>query len=142
MCAKDVIDVQVTVEQLDKEVARAFDTMGYPSPLVPFVDHRPPGALGAEEDWQKYFFFQRIGCRNANIHVRVKGRANQRYALLFRDFLRANPEWASVYGELKRRLAIGLTDSSMYASVKDPAVDLIYLAADQWARTTAWIDRL
>ena len=63
--------------------------------------------------------------------MRVQGRANQRYALLFRDYLRAHPATAEAYAELKRRLAQHLADPRMYPEVKDPAVDLIYLAAEE-----------
>jgi len=70
--------------------------------------------------------------------VRVQGRANQRYALLFRDYLRANPATAAAYAELKRRLAQHLADPDTYPDVKDPAVDLIYLAAEAWASSTHW----
>jgi len=31
-----------------------------------------------------------------------------------------------------------LADPFMYPEVKDPAVDLIYLAAEEWAQQTSW----
>jgi GrpB-like predicted nucleotidyltransferase (UPF0157 family) len=68
----------------------------------------------------------------------VQGRANQRYALLFRDYLRAHPATAAAYAELKRRLAQHLADPQTYPEVKDPAVDLIYFAAEDWAVATHW----
>jgi GrpB-like predicted nucleotidyltransferase (UPF0157 family) len=70
--------------------------------------------------------------------VRVAGRANQRYALLFRDYLRAHPATADAYAELKQRLAQNLADPGTYPEVKDPAVDLIYLAAEEWAEVNGW----
>jgi GrpB-like predicted nucleotidyltransferase (UPF0157 family) len=70
--------------------------------------------------------------------MRVQGRANQRYPLLFRDYLRTHPATAQAYAELKRRLAQHLADPRMYPEVKDPAVDLIYLAAEDWAAATLW----
>jgi hypothetical protein len=39
---------------------------------------------------------------------------------------------------LKRRLAQSLADVNTYPEVKDPAVDLIYLAAEEWASVTQW----
>lgn len=45
---------------------------------------------------------------------------------------------AAAYAELKRRLAQHLADPGMYPEVKDPAVDLIYLAAEDWARAAGW----
>jgi GrpB-like predicted nucleotidyltransferase (UPF0157 family) len=72
------------------------------------------------------------------VHIRVQGAANQRYALLFRDYLRAHADSAQAYAELKRRLAQHLGDPKTYPDVKDPAVDLIYLAAEAWAVATGW----
>jgi GrpB-like predicted nucleotidyltransferase (UPF0157 family) len=66
------------------------------------------------------------------------GRANQRYPLLFRDYLRMHPATAEAYGELKRRLAQNLADWETYPDVKDPAVDLIYFAAEDWATASGW----
>jgi GrpB-like predicted nucleotidyltransferase (UPF0157 family) len=58
--------------------------------------------------------------------------------LLFRDYLRAHPATAAAYAELKRRLAAALADPDSYPEVKDPAVDLIYLAAEEWAAAVGW----
>ena len=86
----------------------------------------------------------RIGADGAEIaplseeDVRAAGRANQRYPLLFRDYLRAHPASAAAYAELKRRLAANLRDLATYPDVKDPACDLIMVAAEEWARQTHW----
>ncbi len=56
------------------------------------------------------------------------GRLNQRYALLFRDYyLRADAAAAGAYGQVKRALAQAVPDDwdTYYATVKDPACDLI-----------------
>jgi GrpB-like predicted nucleotidyltransferase (UPF0157 family) len=68
----------------------------------------------------------------------VAGRANARYALLFRDFLRSHPDEAEAYAALKRRLAAIAPDSASYADTKDPVCDLIYFAAERWASDTSW----
>ena len=133
LAAKPVIDVQVTVGRL--EDAQPLLDAGFQE-TVGFSDHRPPGADGPEADWQKRFFNPPTG--RANVHVRVEGRPNQRYALLFRDYLRANTLAAEAYAELKRRLARELPDIATYADVKDPACDLIAVAAEAWAVETAW----
>jgi len=52
--------------------------------------------------------------------------------------LRAHPATAEAYAELKRRLAANLADWQTYPEVKDPAVDLIYFAAEEWATNTGW----
>jgi GrpB-like predicted nucleotidyltransferase (UPF0157 family) len=133
--AKDVIDVQVTVTHLLD--AAPLRTAGF-AESVGFQDHRPPGADGPDEDWSKRFFTQPDGMRRVNVHVRARGRPNQRYALLFRDFLRAKPRAAEAYARLKHGLAGVLHDSGTYADVKDHAVDLIVIAAEDWAAATGW----
>ena len=135
--AKDLIDIQITVAALNDRVKAGMASLGYTF-MEGWHDHRPPLDVGPETDWDKFSFIEPAGQRLVNTHVRVQGRANQRYALLFRDYLRAHSATAAAYAELKRRLAQHLADSSMYPEVKDPAVDLIYLAAEEWAAATNW----
>jgi GrpB-like predicted nucleotidyltransferase (UPF0157 family) len=52
--------------------------------------------------------------------------------------LRTHPATACAYARLKRRLAQHLADPETYPDVKDPAVDLVYFAAQDWAAATAW----
>lgn len=138
LAAKDVIDIQITVAALSEEVLSALLSLGYSQYESIRRDHRPAGAEGPDSDWEKWFFSPPAGQRRTNTHVRVEGRANQRYPLLFRDYLRAHPATAESYAELKRRLARHLADPAMYPDVKDPAVDLIYLPAEVWAAETHW----
>ena len=138
--AKDVIDVQVTVAALDRErLAPALARAGF---VVQNIgnDHRPPGATGPDDDWRKLFFHAGSG-RPVNLHVRAAGRPNQRYPLLFRDYLRAHPDSAAAYASLKRALAALGIDRGVYADVKDPACDLIFIAAEDWAAQTGWSAR-
>jgi len=138
LCAKDIIDIQITVLQLDGPIITSLLAAGFARHAEIVQDHVPPGRAGAQDDWIKLFFTQPPGQRRTNIHVRQTGRPNQRYALLFRDFLRANRATSEAYGQLKRRLASSLTDPGLYPDVKDPAVDLIYFAAEQWALQSGW----
>jgi GrpB-like predicted nucleotidyltransferase (UPF0157 family) len=140
LSAKDVIDIQVTVAALDDRVRLAMATLGY-TLLEGRRDHGPPHVVGPETEWDKLLFLPPAGQRRTHTHVRVQGRANQRYALLFRDYLRAHPATAEAYAELKRRLAQYLAEPQTYPEVKDPAVDLIYLAAEEWAAATNWRGR-
>jgi GrpB-like predicted nucleotidyltransferase (UPF0157 family) len=65
----------------------------------------------------------------------VKGNPNQRYPLLFRDYLHANPEAAEAYARIKRALArYHADDIDAYYEVKDPVCDLIFQAAELWAK--------
>ena len=105
---------------------------------MPTITQYKCSNCGAETEWEKLVFRPPAGQRRTHTHVRVQGRANQRYPLLFRDYLRAHPATAEAYAELKRCLAQHLADPRMYPDVKDPAVDLIYLAAGAWAVTANW----
>ncbi len=136
--AKDVIDIQITVAALDERIISAMTALGYSLPEEEYRDHRPPNSNAPESDWAKLYFRAPPDQRRTHTHVRVQGHANQRYPLLFRDYLRAHPATAAAYAELKRRLAQHLADPEMYPDVKDPAVDLIYLAAEEWAGATHW----
>jgi GrpB-like predicted nucleotidyltransferase (UPF0157 family) len=138
LCAKDVIDIQLTVTALELGIAQRLSALGFTRHTDIQGDHVPSGCEGPAEDWAKFFFTQPDAERRVNLHVRETGRPNQRYALLFRDHLRAHPSTAAAYGELKRRLSAALADEDTYPDVKDPAVDLIFFAAEAWAAQTAW----
>ncbi len=138
LAAKDIIDIQITVKALSDDLLAAMTAMGFVRSEIAVADHVPPGQSADPEQWRKWFFKPPAGHRPTNVHVRVAGRANQRYPLLFRDFLRAHPDYACAYGRLKERLAGNLANARMYPDVKDPAVDLIYFAAEKWAAETSW----
>jgi GrpB-like predicted nucleotidyltransferase (UPF0157 family) len=71
--------------------------------------------------------------------VRLAGRANLRYALLFLDYLRANPASAQAYAQVKRALAkLHPEDAEVYYDVKDPVCDIILGGAEVWAAATRW----
>src|SRR5262249_7127980 len=129
-----------TVANFDRfeMVQAALERLGYT--IVPRNkhDHQPPGWVGPSEQWEKRFFRPPPGQRPTNLHVRASGRANQRYPLLFRDYLRAHPRSAAAYAELKLRLADNLRDLETYPDVKDPACDLIIAAAEDWAVLSSW----
>ena len=66
--------------------------------------------------------------------MREVGRANQRYALLFRDHLRADARAAAAYERVKVALArLHPDDADAYYAVKDPVCDLVIHAAERWA---------
>lgn len=138
LAAKDVIDLQITVGALSEELIAAMVALGYTLPEGLWRDHAPPGHSGPDSDWAKLYFRPPAGQRRTNTHVRVAGRPNQLYPLLFRDFLRAQRPMAEAYAELKRRLAAHLADGLTYPDVKDPAVDLIYFSAQAWAKQVGW----
>jgi GrpB-like predicted nucleotidyltransferase (UPF0157 family) len=137
LAAKDVIDIQVTVAHLD--VAQ-----DWPHEVLPDLirrpgtaaDHVPLGVASDADDWSKLYW---SNGSSVHLHVREEGRLNQRYPLLFRDYLRADPAAAGAYGLLKRALAdLARDDSNIYYAVKDPACDLILSGAEHWAMRTSW----
>ena len=138
LAAKDIIDVQITVSDLNDDLLAAMTAMGFARSEIAVADHVPPGQSADPEQWRKWFFKPPAGHRPTNVHVRMAGRVNQRYPLLFRDFLHNHPDYACAYGRLKERLAGNLANARMYPDVKDPAVDLIYFAAEKWACETSW----
>ncbi len=142
LLAKDVIDVQVVVPSLDNEaeLIEAFAGIGFgPRPGEwNRQDHVPQGWRGPRSEWAKLVFGPPDGERLSNVHVRVQGRANERYALLFRDYLRADEGARRAWGELKRRLASEVPDLSAYGRIKDPATDVVVLAAECWAAQVGW----
>lgn len=135
LAAKDVVDVQITTTEL-APVVEALRRAGF--------EHKPGLAdllTGCDDPAQlvKEVFVERPGDRRANIHVRLEGRRNQRYALLFRDHLRADPVVRDAYGALKRHLAeLYPDDVEAYYAVKDPVMDIIYRGAESWAEATGW----
>jgi GrpB-like predicted nucleotidyltransferase (UPF0157 family) len=133
--AKDRIDVQIVVAALAD--ANPLGGAGFVE-LAPVSDHQPPGDGAAVDDWRKRLFQSPAEERAANVHVRLEGRPNARYALLFRDYLRVQPAAAAAYADLKRRLAAEVRGIDPYTDVKDAACDLVMVAAEEWAATTNW----
>jgi len=140
LAAKDVLDIQVTVAaESELEDAVQLLVAADWEARAPRRDHPVPGLPQDEFQWVKRLVIEPMYRRRVNLHLRVAGRANQRYALLFRDYLRAHPDTAAAYGEFKRRAAaLPLESVGEYADLKDPVCDLIYLPAEEWAERTGW----
>ena len=138
LASKDIIDIQVSVSDLGGQIAKRMKPLGYVHRPHIVDDHQPPLMNLDPDQWSKLYFREADGDRATHIHVRVAGRANQRYALLFRDYLRTHAETAFAYATFKRRLGALLEDTGVYADTKDPVCDLIMLPAEQWAAQTLW----
>lgn len=140
--AKDVIDIQVTVRELGPDVTRRLLDAGYTQCEEITHDHVPCGEDDSPALWGKLFFNEHRGERRANVHVRKEGNPNQRYPLLFRDYLRAHPNSARTIERIKRELVKRHADDvDAYYDIKDPVYDLIWDAALEWARHTGWDTR-
>jgi GrpB-like predicted nucleotidyltransferase (UPF0157 family) len=132
MAAKPVIDVQVSV--------RAFE------PLDAF--RLPLESLGLvfranNDDLTKRYFREGPGDRRTHIHVRLAGSWSEQFALLFRDYLRVDPEEASAYAAVKYRLAEQYRhDRQGYTAAKAPHLWEIMKRADRWAQATGRVPPL
>lgn len=136
LAAKDIIDIQVTVDDLAQVDLAAFERVGFRH-RPGLIDHCPPGLELAESELKK-LFYKSTG-RAANVHIREKGRFNQRFPLLCRDFLRDHPTAAGAYALIKQRLAQRFpTDQDAYYDIKDPVFDIIMEGAHEWAKVIGW----
>jgi GrpB-like predicted nucleotidyltransferase (UPF0157 family) len=139
LAAKDIIDVQISVARFDDaRIDAALENAG----LTPWADiardHCPPGMTLDEAELEKRYGSGE-GPPRAHVHVRVVGRFNHDYALLFRDYLRAHPDAANAYAEIKRVLAERYpNDVDAYYSIKDPVCDVIMTGAREWASLSRW----
>lgn len=135
--AKDLIDIQVAVAGIDASLQATLEAIGLICIEEIRGDHCPAGMDLAPEQLEKRFFYQPEP--RVNVHVRVAGRFNYRYALVFRDYLRAHPTASAAYGEVKTQLASRFSsDQDAYYDLKDPVCDLILAAATEWSHDTGW----
>ncbi|WP_423181477.1 dephospho-CoA kinase [Arthrobacter sp. NyZ413] len=141
--AKDVIDLQVTVSSLEAadRLAPALGAAGFP--LCESMDHDTPKPPQLDPSaWIKRLHGNADPGRPANVHVRVLGSPGWRYALLFRDWLRANPESREAYAGLKRELAQAyMSDhgTAGYADAKEPwFTEVAWPLMDAWAKRAGW----
>jgi dephospho-CoA kinase len=101
--ARDVIDVQVTVASLDvaDELSGHLRAAGYPrvESVTTDVCFDPATDVSL---WRKRFHASADPGRPTHIHIRVDGWPNQQFALLFVDWLNANPGVRADYAHAKR----------------------------------------
>jgi GrpB-like predicted nucleotidyltransferase (UPF0157 family) len=121
LAAKDVIDIQVSIDSLDQVNPAAIVALGFKHREISGPgDHCPPGMDLPDPELTK-LFLNSTG-RAAHVRVRERGHFNQRYALLCRDFLRSHQVAAQAYALVKHNLArhVG-DDQDAYYDIKDPA---------------------
>jgi GrpB-like predicted nucleotidyltransferase (UPF0157 family) len=138
--AKDVVDVQITVRDLDQasDLVELLRSKGFRQGLEFEYDmfHTMPET---DPELRKLYMREPEGERRVHIHIRELGRFNQRYALLFRDYLRSSEPIRREYEILKRRAAQLFPDSiDGYLFLKDPFLHIIYEAASLWAERVHW----
>jgi dephospho-CoA kinase len=148
--AKDVIDIQITVESLAvaDELAEPLLSAGYPRiegitedvatadarSTVGRFDHGDDPAL-----WHKRIHASADPGRPTNVHIRVDGWPNQQFALLFVDWLAANPGVRADYLAVKRKAERGAAgETASYVAVKESWFLDAYWRAWEWADSTGW----
>jgi GrpB-like predicted nucleotidyltransferase (UPF0157 family) len=136
LAAKDVLDLQLSVTDLDR--AAPLWAAGFRrGEAVVYDEFRTMAAT--DPQLRKLYMREPEGERRVHIHIRELGRFNQRYALLFRDYLRASGAVRGEYEVVKRRAAELFPDSiDGYLYLKEPVFHLIYEAACLWARSVGW----
>jgi GrpB-like predicted nucleotidyltransferase (UPF0157 family) len=141
LLAKDVIDIQVIVGDLDRDsMTSAMGTIRFEhkSRERILAGHIPAGWTGDPNRWAKLVFGPPRDARDSNVHIRVAGAPNERYALLFRDFLRADAPARLAWSRFKAELAESTNTLAAYGAVKDPATDLLLALAEGWAESFGW----
>ncbi len=142
--ATDVIDLQLCVASLaDADAIRdALQDAGFPwRGDVDRDNPKPPGSA----PWPKRLHGAADPARVVHLHVREVGSPGWRYALLFRDWLRADPAARDEYLRVKREAAArcaGDPDAGRYVEVKEPWFDTALTRAESWAATSAWVPSL
>ena len=137
LVAKDVIDLQVGVQSLadadDPALVERLAAAGFPRTSSHAVDNGKDGT-----SWPKRFHGTADPGRQANIHVREVGSPGWRWALMFRDWMRADAAARAGYAAEKHRLAAALTTRHEYAEAKEPWFDAVHARAEAWAADTGW----
>lgn len=124
--AKPIIDILVVVADIatvdkrsDQMAALGYEVMGeYGIPM------------------RRYFRKDNAaGIRTHHVHVFAQGNPQIERHVAFRDFLRAHPDWASRYSDLKRELAAKYPDSmDGYIAGKDGFIQCVDRLAAAWRR--------
>jgi dephospho-CoA kinase len=143
LSAKDVIDLQVGVRRLSDadapEFVKALADKGFPrsggdenncDDALPWIDDVTL--------WKKRFHCSADPGRIVHLHVREIDGPGWRYALLFRDWLRAKADERDAYAALKAQLAQMATTTTKYVEAKGPWILEALARADAWARHTGW----
>ncbi len=137
LLAKDVIDLQVGVRTLgdadDPALVERLTAAGFPRAAREAHDNAKDGAI-----WPKRFHGTADPGRRAHVHVREVGSPGWRWALMFRDWMRADADAARDYEAEKRRIAATGATVDEYAEAKEPWFDAVHERAEDWARRTGW----
>ena len=137
LVAEDVIDLQLVVPDLAAAdaVADRLGAAGFPRRDGDLSSTPRPG------DGEGRMWFERLHGsadpgRPVTLHVRPAGSPGVRYALLLRDWLRAEPDERDRYAGLERGLAESHPSRRDHAGAGQP-----WSTDDAWPRMQAWAER-
>jgi GrpB-like predicted nucleotidyltransferase (UPF0157 family) len=129
IAAKPVIDVQVSVQDIEDEPVYVphIEALGWP------LRSREPAS------GHRYFRDPAGAPRRVHIHVCQTGSKWERDHLLFRDYLRAHADIAHDYEAVKRAAAEQYSENRLaYTEAKGPFIEAVLERAQAWAAETAW----
>jgi dephospho-CoA kinase len=141
IAAKNVLDIQLGVESLAvaDELIAPLAKAGFV--LYPDLTQDNSSPLDPDPGrWRKRVVGSTDPGRWVNVHLRMIDGPGWRQTLLFRDWLRATPEWAARYQALKEELAARFAagDSCDYGEAKSPWMREAFVEMERWAERTGW----
>lgn len=133
--AKDLVDIQVTVEDLTsaQRAAESAREVGFVQVSGNWygedrIGNEHPEAVAVDADPR----------RPVNINFRPHTAPVWRDALLFRDWLRRQSDERDAYASMKRALAAGGSHVDRYSEDKMPWIRGALVRAESWAAATGW----
>lgn len=137
--AKDVLDLQLGVDTLTDadQVADALREAGFPRRAGITTDNAKPDDPDPAR-WAKRFHASADPGRSVNVHLRVVGGPGWRFALAFRDWLRAEGDLRDEYTEVKRVQVATAGSSRVYAEGKEPWFNEVWPRLRTWTEQTNW----
>ncbi len=120
LSAKPIIDIMLVVPSTPMPPAQveAMRRLGY-------AYHGEFGIGGRD-------YFNRHDPRTYHVHAYPRGHPEVERHLVFRDYLRADPQEAARYAEMKRRVALTARDRDSYTVAKTPLIREIERRAREW----------
>ncbi|WP_226436772.1 dephospho-CoA kinase [Rhodococcus yananensis] len=144
--AVDAVDIQITVRDIDDADALAEPLAAAGFPRIEGVTHeepKPSYGAGGETDpavWSMRLHGSADPGRPAGIAIRVDGWPGQTFALVLRDWLRADPQARAEFAAVKRAAADAAAHESdppvaaaVYGESKAPWFDRAYHRARAWS---------
>jgi GrpB-like predicted nucleotidyltransferase (UPF0157 family) len=118
LASKPIIDIMVGVSHLEEAEARVSDLARLEYQYVPEYERLIPE--------RRYFRKPRNGAREYHLHCVLSGGDFWKRYVVFRDYLRAQPEAAMAYAILKKELAaVSANDRDRYTNGKGPFIRAI-----------------